>query len=295
MPQSEEGVVWPTDWSNDGRFILGPRAIINHPQRQIALVDTESGTLRIIKTLPEGLHADLCLLSPDGQYLAYETRTGEGEPRNIHIMSIDGRFDQPIIDHEGDDWAPEWSPDGQTLLFASERSGKTALWSIPVTDGIAAGEPRLAHQIGGTGFESLGITNDGTYYFGTSRSTNNVYVADLDREEGIVRESQKVVSSRYAGASQNRHATWSPDGSRLAYLSRRDASHPYEGRYLVLHDVSSGEEQEFEIAGLSRNHCWSPDGTSVLVTIFPGGQRTEVLLVDIQTDVPDKDRAFLSI
>jgi serine/threonine protein kinase/Tol biopolymer transport system component len=57
--------------------------------------------------------------SPDGQSVAYHsTRTGNSE---IWVHYLDGRPETRITDSDGWDVYPDWSPDGQHLIFASDR------------------------------------------------------------------------------------------------------------------------------------------------------------------------------
>ena len=41
------------------------------------------------------------------------------------------------ITHTGDNWTPDWSPDGTTIAFASMRTGNSDIWIMPAAGGTA--------------------------------------------------------------------------------------------------------------------------------------------------------------
>ena len=92
---------------------------------------------------PPGWHYDV-LWSPDGKRVVYAVRhavieDGKSEYRShIHIANADGSGAIQLThgDKSCDD--PQWFPQGQALAFASERSGKRNVWTIPATGGEAA-------------------------------------------------------------------------------------------------------------------------------------------------------------
>jgi len=81
------------------------------------MVDVETGSIRTLKELPDGLHTSDMSFSPDGKYVVYSSyrkgqRRGE-EIHNIEIVSTDGQLDQSLIDHPANDHSPTWTPDGR--------------------------------------------------------------------------------------------------------------------------------------------------------------------------------------
>ena len=278
-PFSEEGVPYPQAWSQDGKYILALNAIFAlNVMNRIVMVDVETGSTRTIKELPDGILMHMSL-SPDGKYVLYESfTTDQRESRNIHILSTDGQLDQPLIDHPANDRDPTWTPDGRHVVFVSNRSGQDGFWSVPIEQGRKAGEAQLITQ--GFDLRSMGFTDDGTLYYGTERTTRNIFVVDLDFDAGTWEAEPQRVSTRFEGASVNARSFWSPDGSRLAYWSRRGS-----GLLLVVRDMESGAEQDFEISNARWRSWpqWSPDGTSILVGTHSEGNEGGLLLIDVNT------------
>ena len=77
--------------------------------------------------------------SPDGQSIAYHsTRTGNSE---IWLHYLDGRPETPITDDLGWDLYADWSPDGDRLIFVSDR--EEGGYKIFIADSDGGGERRL--------------------------------------------------------------------------------------------------------------------------------------------------------
>lgn len=68
--------------------------------------------------LTVGLMADLPDWSPDGSKIAVESTAGEGGESRIAVMDSDGS-DVVVLPGEGEDFAPSWSPDGQSLVLTN--------------------------------------------------------------------------------------------------------------------------------------------------------------------------------
>ena len=276
------GVPVPKAWTSDGKFILVHRGPVNDGGiDRILLMNVETGSRREIKALPDGVHTWDMSLSPDGKYIVYETFTLENKTlRNLHIVSTDGRLDQPLIEHPADDSNPYWTPNGSGVVFESDRSGRTGLWYVPIADGKTNGEPQFVHSAAiETGY---GFSNDGTYYYSAERSDISIFVAGIDLDTGILQTQAEVLSKRFEAA--NMSPSWSPDGSKLAYLSMRRS----RNRVLVVRDLQSGEERDLHPEGLDierQTPQWSPDGKKILVNGRGVGIKgVRLFLVDLETD-----------
>ncbi len=282
----DAGYPWPRAWTPDGKFIL---AVYNRRDEgrpkghedQIALVSVEDGSLRILKSLGDH-HTRFMDISPDGRFIVYDTPPDPGtEHRDIFLLAIDSGEEAQLVRDPADDWAPYWTPDGGSIVFASNRSGADGLWRLGVKDGQADGEPQALRSMGE--FRPMGITRAGEYFYSTETPTSDIYVAAVDFETGQVLQPATRISQRFAGTNET--ATWSPDGERLLYLSRRS-----EGHFFVIRSMATGEEHEspgIETAIHPRGFAaprWHPDGESVLVhgrRNATGG--TVLSLLDVET------------
>ena len=193
----------------------------------------------------------------------------------------------PAWDHE-----PAWTPDGQALVFASDRSGTLDIWRANA-DGSGTPE-RLTKSPDAEGQPAVGA--DGTIAFVRGRSsTSNIWLLtgdglrqftddagaerfpsfspDGDRlvylhvDRGA-RSTQLLVKSIEDGPSRvvltgvtAEHPVWSPQGDRLAYATRGGNAGvwvtPLDGSYSNLVSARAAEP------------AWTPDGGSLALAELP--------------------------
>jgi len=81
--------------------------------------------------------------------------------------TADGSAPVPLVEHPADDFHVGWDPDGRRVVFASDRSGSTALWAIAVRDRKRFGSPELLMPETGR-FEPIGMTANGALFYGVT-------------------------------------------------------------------------------------------------------------------------------
>ncbi len=271
--------VLPQDWSRDGRHILAT-FFRKDGTSQIVLVSVTDGAARVLKTFDGASGSDagnMMSLSPDGSFVVYDSRSiPESPERDIHVLSVDGSLDRPLVEHAANDYVLGWSPEGNWVLFASDREGTLDAWAIRVVDGRPRGLPRLVRSdIPPTDWGMF--TLDGSYYYARIVWMNDVYLTTIDTVTGKAGPPHKLVEH----VGFNTSAEWSPDGRQLAYASGL-------GRYpdpfvLVIRSVETAEEVSFRLemtrlGGHAFDPHWSPDGQALL-----GSGRKGIRRIDAQT------------
>lgn len=260
----EAGFVQPCAWSPDGSEIL-TLLFRNDNISQIALISSEDGSARILRSL-NWVYPKRMDVSPDGKYLVYDGPARDGAPeRDIFVLSVDGSRETRLVDHPANDIFPLWSRDGRYITFASDRGGSMDLWMTPVADGRAAGDPVLVKPALGR-FLPLGMTTRGELFFGSREGFQDVLLAEWDAETGGLKGNPVLASQRSVGG--NAAPRWSPDGERLAWLSRRGSeNYGQEARVITVRTIASGEESDLVTRlPLMERLRWSPDGKSLLVS-----------------------------
>lgn len=253
----------PDDWSPDGKYILATFSRLDRTV-QIVLVSVADGSVRVLKTFDWPFPFKMSF-SPDGRFIAYDFPPQQDSPnRDISLLSTDGSREIPLIEHPANDLLLGWTPDGNRILFASDRTGSMGVWSIGVVNGKPQGAPELLKADVGQ-ITALGVTRKGSFYYGLQMGTQDVYVAKLDATTGKVLTAPSPVSQRYVGS--NSSPCWSPDGQYLAYASQRGPSQVGAGfKVVVVRSLKTGEERELA-PKLSYFQLgpWSPDGRSLLL------------------------------
>jgi len=275
--------IYPTGWTPDGKHIL---ALGRKRDRslEILLVPVADEPVRILKTLgkklPGGPRIPGLCLSPDGRYVAYTfLPSEESVNRDISVVATDGSHEIPLEKHPADDFVLGWAPDGKRVVFASDRTGSMGIWAIEVTEGKMQGTPQLLKSEVGQ-FYPLGLTQNGSFYYGIYSGSCNVYTATYDPQKADITAKPIIAVHRYEGS--NWAPDWSPDGRYLACISVRPGASPI----FLVRSVETGQVRElspdlkdFNLHSLR----WSADGRFLL-----GSGKTKdvfwgVLKIDVET------------
>jgi len=294
--------VIPRDWSPDGKTIL---ATIDHIKkgskwnidaRRIVLISVEDGSRRILKTFEQDLgnenhRGDRMFVSPDGRYIAYDIKSQPDWSRDIFLLKTDGSGDStPLLTHPADDQLLGWAPDGKRVLFATNRTGVKTMALIEVHEGQPGSVLQIRHLE--PGFQPMGLTRNGAYYYSISKGTTDIYTATLDLETGKV-----VVPPMRIKTPMESLATtpcWSSNGQYLAYFTKSDSQGRYDTitiKSMLTREVRRIKQSERVVAigrGGPHNLRWSPDGRSFLVFAWLHQPLTKIqgggiFLIDAQT------------
>ena len=276
---------WPCGWTPDGQAVIG--LIFNGEEQQIGFVSVNDASLRIVKDRlrfrrnnPEQVS-----LSPDGRWIAYDSRQADDTGRyDLLLMAADGSGEVPLVKHPADDRLLAWTRRGDSILFASDRSGSWDAWLVSAKNGKPQGDPVLIKRDFGTvgsptGIVPLGISRDGSFYYEARSWMEEVQTAALDMEKIQILTPPHRVSGSFEGA--NCYADWSPDGKTIAFSSRRDGASA-----LCFVSPDTGEHKEIFPRGLGHlgRINWHPDGNSVVaVGSRQGGGAGGIYRVDIES------------
>ena len=269
----------PRDWSSDGRYIA---AVFTRKDQtnQITLVSVNDGSVRVLKSLDWRSIGNMSF-SPDGRYLLYDfPQTDEAGERDIFLLATDGSEETPLVRHPANDIVLGWAPDGNRVLFASDRlSGSTGIWITKVVNGKPDGSPELVKgEIGN--IRPIALTHDGSLYYSIRSRNLNVYIAEVDFKTGKILVPPKLEQRRFGGSDGA--PDWSPDGKFLAFGSRSSSLSPSTN--IVVRSVESGDERKISPKMRSfHNLHWSPDGRSLLAGGYDIKGRYGSHLIDAHT------------
>jgi Tol biopolymer transport system component len=150
--------------------------------------------------------------SPDGEWIVYRDSTrGINENDEIFVVRSDGTDRRNLTRHPANDWGPDWSPDGSTIVFNSDRGGGGVL-SGYLVDPDGSNLRRIDVD---TWLEYPSFSPDGTRiaFEGALGSNYELFVADL-----ATGATEQLTDS----PGHDGWPSWSPDGSAIAFTSVRD-------------------------------------------------------------------------
>jgi Tol biopolymer transport system component len=200
--------------SPDGRYLT----FLDLATGGLALRDFKENSSRVLAQEP-GNAMFYAIFSPDGRRIAYSwaTRTPGKLMYDLRVISVSGPTAQPTVVYRNEEMNQlrpfGWTPDSKHVLaLRSLRDGTNQITMIRPEDGHA----QVLKSVNWN-YTAMSLSPDGRFIaydglVGTGTSSKEIFVLATDGS----RET-KVVE----GPDTNRSPLWSPDGSRLVFLSNR--------------------------------------------------------------------------
>jgi Tol biopolymer transport system component len=202
--------------SFDGRMMgLSHHAVEDSGASIIYTLPAAGGTpTRVTTKGPSYLHG----WSPDGRWLVY---TGiRGDEADVYKIPVTGGDEIRLTSAPGLDDGPEFTPDGAYIYFNSSRSGRMQIWRMRPD-----------------GTEQQQVTNDGFNNWFPHISPDGRWIAYLAFPPTVPADDHpfykhvllrlmptaggpaRVIAYVYGGQGTINVPSWSPDGTRLAFVS----------------------------------------------------------------------------
>ncbi len=228
-------------------------------------------------------------ISPDGERVAYEVQKTNWEDNafetEIWIASA-GVPHRPYVLTGGkkSSAAPQWSPDGRQIAFASDREGKRQVYLISPSGGEARQLTKSE-----TAIASFRWSPDGKTIAFTAPDPDPKPLKDRKERYGefeIVRSDftrshlwlQPLEGAATRLTDDSKFSvgafSWSPDSKRIAFTAVPDPS-PNSSRYADIYTVdlaSKKAEPLVTTKGADSNPQWSPDGTRIAFETSAGSE-----------------------
>ena len=220
------------------------------------------------------LVVDVCGQASDITHIAFASRrTGNSD---IYIMDIEGKNIQNLTDHPATDFSPTFSPNGRWMAYVSNQyiylmnsgtkerhrltEGNSPDWS-PDGESIVfvskrAGKPNI-YKTDINGEEVQQLTNEGGNG-SPSWSPDGQWIAFSSNRDGDISSWVYVMTAdgrRQRRLTQGRNPVWSPDGKKIAYILDIAGSGVY-----VMSAAGQNSRRVTPENIWSENPAWSPDG-----------------------------------
>ncbi|MBN1430502.1 MAG: PD40 domain-containing protein [Anaerolineae bacterium] len=188
--------------------------------------------------------------SPDGRLIAFRSQASGN--RDIYMMKANGTGVTQLTTDLANDYSPAWSPDGERIAFVSERDGNPEIY---VMDADGSNQLRLTHNHGVDYYPAW--SPDGKWIAFYSRRDLNTDIYLLDTECIDEPENCDVGQLRLTNdPAYDYEPTWSPDGSRIAFVSERDGN----PEIYIMNADGTDKRRLTENSYADTTPAFSPDG-----------------------------------
>ena len=215
-------------------------------------------------------------VSPDGTTVAF-ARYSQDSSANIYLVPVTGGEPRPVTAERASIFGLAWATDTE-LVFSSDRGGSSRLWRVSAKRSSNPAITELEVAGGDARFPSFSRTGIAP----SARLAYQRFVENLDIRraevvgEGTPRHALKSSHSFIASTKSEDHPRYSPDGTKIAFVSRRSGTQEI---WLCASEGSSPVRLTSMEGPIVVGPQWSPDGRRIAFFATTGPAGTYVTYV----------------
>jgi Tol biopolymer transport system component/DNA-binding winged helix-turn-helix (wHTH) protein len=245
-----------TSWSPDAKTLAYDDKPPGEKSGIFLMPPTGSPALRVT-TAPDTMLDGSPAFSPDGKQIAFVRSTDDGGRADLYLVSLPGREERKLTSLNRAIGRLTWTADGNRIIFAGSGLfvGESTLFSVAAT----GGEPERLQFISSDA-ASPAISRQGDKLaYATAFLDSNIWKISL--KDAAVTPTKVIASTR-----MEMQPNFSPDGSRLAFVSNQDG-------VLAIWVSSADGKDPVRLASVPTGGGtpgWSPSGKEI---VFDSNER----------------------
>lgn len=192
-----------------------------------------------------GATAPTGTVDDDGQQVAYLLVREDGNDTRqlLYVQDIDEA--QPVLLARDVNEPVQWQPSGDALYYIDQNTRD--LITLDVSSG-----------------DSSTVWRDVATFAWSPRGDQLAWVEDAVEEPRLLYVGDPMSEDTAAMPLSVYQPSWSPDGTRIAFVTEDELGVDALAAELAILDVDSGEVEVIEREGAQSRPVWSPDGGSLL-------------------------------
>ncbi|MCE7991108.1 MAG: hypothetical protein HEP71_03975 [Roseivirga sp.] len=222
---------------------------------QVELTSLVDESRKLMTSPPKGYNGDIHpTYSPDGSQLAF-IRERNSVSMYLYVLDLNtGKERQITTEHQSINGF-DWSADGSSLIFGSDRTGVYKLWRANLSTGKLKLLPVTDYQM-----VMPRVAGNDRLIYAKMQDDVNIWAYSLEKNESKAWRSTSELDL---------NPSYSPDGSKVAFTTNRN------GTFQLWTSNSDGSEataiSDFQGEYINTPR-WSPDGTEIIFQGYMNGQ-----------------------
>ncbi|MCC7306348.1 MAG: winged helix-turn-helix domain-containing protein [Acidobacteria bacterium] len=249
-------------YSHDGNFVAYTKHLPSHKALRVSSTDN----LAEYKEVATGAFTPRW--SPDGRWLSFTTSDPNGGVGDIWVVETSTLTGASNLTNDPQQiYGLTWTPNSQSIIFSSKRTGPDLLWMISANGGPLR---QIITNVGESSAPSIGPDAD-LLIFQNVRVLSDLRLSGLDQTS----EARLITHGEF-----HRWPKLSPSAKKAVSVTR----YPDFGDHLYLTDLESGVSARLG-DGTASYPCWADEDNVAYIARPSDGKTTHIYVLNIGSGV----------